>query len=476
MAYTLNLTNGAVFATLADGTLNNDSSLTIIGKNYAGYGEFIGENFLHILESGTNTTAPVNPLIGQLWFDSSEHILKVYSGSGFKNLGGATTTASPPAAPVTGDLWFDPNTSQLKVYDGSGWIVIGPSFTSATGVSGAFPEVILDTGSAPHIIIKDIVDGVVVGIVSKDNAFTPQTAIPGFTVINQGYTIVDGGMVSADNAKLGNLTIESSGSINTIIAPEDNTGNIVFEFSGNPILGMNGQGGTAEIVYYGQQLTNESIVTKQSMESFVAGAGDASILVDSNSATRVAATTSGVDMTGNIEVTGAATADFNTAELTAGIIRASGGMYANSGLHVIGNSDVNGNLTITGNLGGTGTLTMGGKSYLKETNIIGGGLVVQGGVSTATQSGAFVAYTNGSSRAYMGGYAQSSGNFIATTVVGDSIQFESNSKVMATMTNATFAVDGEITATGDITAFSDERLKENVETISDASSKIRVAL
>ena len=32
MAYTINLTNGTVFATIADGTTNTDSSVTLIGK------------------------------------------------------------------------------------------------------------------------------------------------------------------------------------------------------------------------------------------------------------------------------------------------------------------------------------------------------------------------------------------------------------------------------------------------------------
>ena len=50
MAYTINLTNGSIFATVADGTVNTASSMTLVGKNYAGYGEFLDENFIHLLE------------------------------------------------------------------------------------------------------------------------------------------------------------------------------------------------------------------------------------------------------------------------------------------------------------------------------------------------------------------------------------------------------------------------------------------
>jgi hypothetical protein len=64
MAYTINLTDGTIFAVIADGTINTDSSMTLVGKNYAGYGEFLDENFIHLLESGSNTTAPGDPLGG----------------------------------------------------------------------------------------------------------------------------------------------------------------------------------------------------------------------------------------------------------------------------------------------------------------------------------------------------------------------------------------------------------------------------
>jgi hypothetical protein len=41
MAYTINLTDGTIFAVIPDGTINTSSSMTLIGKNYAGYGDFL---------------------------------------------------------------------------------------------------------------------------------------------------------------------------------------------------------------------------------------------------------------------------------------------------------------------------------------------------------------------------------------------------------------------------------------------------
>jgi hypothetical protein len=86
MAYTINLTDGTVFATIADGTINTTSSMILVGKNYAGYGEFLDENFIHLLENGSNTTAPASPLTGQLWWDKTNNLLKVYNGTIFKTI------------------------------------------------------------------------------------------------------------------------------------------------------------------------------------------------------------------------------------------------------------------------------------------------------------------------------------------------------------------------------------------------------
>jgi hypothetical protein len=189
MAYTINLTDGTILTTVADGTINTDTSMVIIGKNYAGYGEFLGENFVRLLENSANATAPANPLRGQLWFDTSDGVLKVYNGSTFKNLGSAATSATAPATGVVGDLWFDPVNSQLNVYDGANWILVGPSFTAGTGTTGAIPDIIADTIAVDHIVVKFYVEDDIVGILSKDAAFTPGTPIPGFTQIFPGFNL-----------------------------------------------------------------------------------------------------------------------------------------------------------------------------------------------------------------------------------------------------------------------------------------------
>ena len=162
MAYTINLTDGTVFATISDGTINTSSSMILVGKNYAGYGEFLDENFIHLLESGANTTAPAAPLTGQLWWDKTNTLLKVYTGTAFKNIGSATSSASQPSPSVVGDLWYSTTNQQLNVCTVGGnpgtFIVVGPGFSSAQGQSGAIPETITDSvGATKYIDRKSVV-------------------------------------------------------------------------------------------------------------------------------------------------------------------------------------------------------------------------------------------------------------------------------------------------------------------------------
>ena len=86
MAYTINLTDGTLFATIPDGTVNTNSSMTLIGKNYAGYGQFLDDNFIHLLENSSNATAPASPLTGQLWWDSTNKVMLAYNSSGWKSM------------------------------------------------------------------------------------------------------------------------------------------------------------------------------------------------------------------------------------------------------------------------------------------------------------------------------------------------------------------------------------------------------
>ena len=195
MAYTINLTNGTeiVAGGLSDGSVDTSAtSLTLIGKNYAGYGEILNENLVHLLENFASpnsgaTSGPPNPLAGQLWWDTTNNILRVYSGTSWKISTGATSApfSAPPGdlSALGGDLWFDSTNQQLKIYSGSNWVTVGPAATPVTGDTGAFPSVMTDTLGGSHIVTQIRIAGVPYVIISKD---TFPSALAGFSTVKAG--------------------------------------------------------------------------------------------------------------------------------------------------------------------------------------------------------------------------------------------------------------------------------------------------
>jgi hypothetical protein len=90
MSYTINRYNGTILANIADGTLDTSTSLSLAGRNYAGYGEYLNENQVFLLENFAGTTAPVGSISGQVWYNSATGLLNVYNGSTYN---GIATTA-----------------------------------------------------------------------------------------------------------------------------------------------------------------------------------------------------------------------------------------------------------------------------------------------------------------------------------------------------------------------------------------------
>lgn len=113
MAYTIVKSDGTVLTTIPDGTLNaNSTSLGLPGRNYAGYGQYLDTNFVHMLENFADGNVPQNPIRGQLWFDTNTNTIKVCPSDGTTNAlawlsltstaSGGTTSFG--AVTVTGNL------------------------------------------------------------------------------------------------------------------------------------------------------------------------------------------------------------------------------------------------------------------------------------------------------------------------------------------------------------------------------------
>jgi hypothetical protein len=181
MAYQINKTDGTIVATVADGQIDNLSTdLTLIGKNYSGFGEAFNENLVKLLENFSNITAPLNPIKGQLWFDASESKLKIYNGFDFVPVSSATISGTQPSTLAIGDLWFDNIAQQLYFFDGTTAILLAPAYSAIQGLSGLKVESILDTLNQTKIITSLYNNGILLGIFAKDS-FTPKIEIIGFS-------------------------------------------------------------------------------------------------------------------------------------------------------------------------------------------------------------------------------------------------------------------------------------------------------
>jgi len=86
MAYTINNFNGTTLANVADGTLDSSTSIKFAGRNFAGYGEYLNENQLWLMQHFANVSAPANSVAGQIWFDTAAQQVKVYNGTAYKTL------------------------------------------------------------------------------------------------------------------------------------------------------------------------------------------------------------------------------------------------------------------------------------------------------------------------------------------------------------------------------------------------------
>jgi hypothetical protein len=193
MAYNIVKSDGTPLATINDGQTNSTAtSLTLVGKNFAGYGTFLNENFVKLLENFASANEPANPKQGQVWYQTSTKVLQVYNGSAWKSISGAQSIADEPTYRVAGDLWFDSVNQQLKVWSGANWVVIGPSFTSTTGTSGAVADTVIDSSQFSHVVVKFFVQNQLVAVLSKDSAFQPATTIPGFPTIKPGLNLARG--------------------------------------------------------------------------------------------------------------------------------------------------------------------------------------------------------------------------------------------------------------------------------------------
>ena len=82
MSYVINNSRGNIVAVVPDGTINTTAtSINLVGRGVTPYGLPENENYVYLLENFASSTAPLAPVLGQLWYNSSSDIISAYNTS-----------------------------------------------------------------------------------------------------------------------------------------------------------------------------------------------------------------------------------------------------------------------------------------------------------------------------------------------------------------------------------------------------------
>ena len=190
--FTDNVNKGSI--TVQDNSVNTETSLQLPGKSLTSYGTAINTNFLHLLENFANNSSPSTPVEGQLWYDTTTGVdqLKIYDGAFWVAASGLKKSTTQPIASssLTGDLWVDTTNQQLYLYSGSSWVLIGPEYSTGAATGPRFVT-ISGTDNTEYPVLMTYVNNLIISIVSYKE-FVPKAKIAGFTKVYPGLNLSSG--------------------------------------------------------------------------------------------------------------------------------------------------------------------------------------------------------------------------------------------------------------------------------------------
>jgi hypothetical protein len=187
MSYQINRYNKTLLTVVSDGTINTVTDVTLIGKDFAGFGESLNENFLHILENFAGSVQPPKPVTGQLWFDTVNGKIKFFDGNQWRTSSGTAVSPIQPTGLSKGDFWWDDINNQLYAYSGDSYVLVGPQ-DSSFGLTQLIYQIVNDADGGTHNVIIAYVDDQPVHIIS-DDSFVVADDLTGFGYIQEGITL-----------------------------------------------------------------------------------------------------------------------------------------------------------------------------------------------------------------------------------------------------------------------------------------------
>lgn len=286
MPYSINLTNGDLLSVVEDGTVDvTASSVALVGKNFAGYGEYLNENFIHLLENFSGGSAPPGPLIGQLWFDSVNSELKVWKGQTWTSTGKPTIVNDTTS---TGSHYLtfvntSSGTPDIKVSATRGLIYTPGSGNFGIGVSTANSRLVVSNNATITVAAAAPVTDVVVHLHGADGK-SPKLLVDAY-----------GG-----SAASGNYSVDNSSKI--VLRRSNGSSSTPEAIRINDVVGSIGIQGYSASSY----ITDRAAINFVATENWALGANGTRVAIVAT------ATGSGVPTTvatfggnGSLEITGA---------------------------------------------------------------------------------------------------------------------------------------------------------------------------
>ena len=222
-----------------------------------------------MLENFANVSSPANPLAGQIWWDTSNSRIKVYTGTDWTTGGGPIVQPTQPTM-VAGDMWINNDANQLYFFDGTDLELAGPIYNAFQGKSG--PEVItvLDQTGTSRTIVKYWVGGT--GTWDATTT-TNWSATSGGAGGASAPTLADNVIFnSASNATLYTVTVGTNAVALDVTVAGPASGNVTFSLGATAVIncygsftlaatGITWTGVTTAVVNFRATTTGKTITT-----------------------------------------------------------------------------------------------------------------------------------------------------------------------------------------------------------------------
>lgn len=209
MAYIVTKYDGSNLTIVPDNVLDTTTtSITLIGKNAVNFGLALNENFVALMQHFANSSPPPSPIQGQIWFNSVD--------------------------------------SSLQVWTGTKWVLVTPPFVNNAGTA----TVVIPTPDGNVEVVAIISDGIIVSVVSNqsvapaymsdtvmisDTSFAfklrfPYGLSPGVNLAVDANGYQFNGIASKANVLSTSRNISINGSV---------TGNVMFDGSNDVVITSN---------------------------------------------------------------------------------------------------------------------------------------------------------------------------------------------------------------------------------------------